>query len=144
MKSIFEFYPTTDFTLEDKIIYLEAVAFSAAADGFSPAEKEVFFVLSDYLCIPRDKAIEIAESPHFNKNDFLGKEVFKVFAPFLLRDCTAVSYGDYDLSNEERSAIMDIGEQLMINQAKITTIINSVLYQMNAIKLWSKVICVEE
>jgi hypothetical protein len=39
---------------------------------------------------------------------------------------------------------MEIGGQLMINQEKITTIINAVLYQMNAIKLWSKVICVEE
>jgi hypothetical protein len=143
MQSIFEFYPTTDFSLDDKIIYLQAVAFSAAADGFSDAEKEIFFVLSDHFNVPRDKAIEISNNPQFDKNDFLGKEVFKVFAPCLLRDCAAVSYGDYDLSEDERSAIMELGEELMINQAKITYIINAVIYQMNAIKLWSKAIRVE-
>lgn len=144
MQSIFEFYPTTDFSLENKLIYLQAVAFSAAADGFSPAEKEIFFVLSDQFGVPRDKANEIADNPRFDKNQFIGKEIFKVFAPCLLRDCTAVSYGDFDLSDEERNSIMELGEELMINQKNITYIINAVLNQMNAIKLWSKAIRVEE
>jgi hypothetical protein len=144
MQSIFEFYPTTDFSYEDKLVYLQAVAFCAAADGFSPAEKEVFFVLSDHFGVPRDKATEIADQPRFDKSQFVGKEIFKVFAPCLLRDCTAVSYGDYDLSDEERDVIMELGEELMINQKKITYIINAVLNQMNAIKFWSKAIRVEE
>jgi hypothetical protein len=144
MQSIFNFYPTTDFSIEDKIVYLQAVAFSAASDGFSPAEKEIFFVLSDHFGVDRQKAIEIANNPRFDKSEFIGKELFKVFAPCLLRDCTAVSYGDYDLSDEERNVIMDLGEELMINQGKITQIINAVLYQMNAIKLWSKAIRIEE
>jgi hypothetical protein len=143
MQSIFDFYPTTDFSLQDKIIYLQAVAFSAASDGFSPAEREIFFVLTDHFGVDRQKATEIADNPSFDKSAFMGKEVFKVFAPCLLRDCTAVSYGDYDLSDDERTAIMDLGEELMINQGKITHIINAVLYQMNAIKLWSKAIRVE-
>jgi hypothetical protein len=39
---------------------------------------------------------------------------------------------------------MELGEELMIEQKKITYIINAVLNQMNAIKLWSKAIRVEE
>ncbi len=144
MQSIFEFYPTTDFSYENKLIYLQAVAYSAAADGFSPAEKELFFVLTDKFGVPREKANEIADNPHFDKNQFVGKELFKVFAPCLLRDCTAVSFGDFDLSEDERNSIMELGEELMIDQKKITYIINAVLNQMNAIKLWSKAIRVEE
>ena len=143
MKSIFEFYPTNDFSVQDKIVYLQAVAFSAAADGFSPEEKEMFYILSDYFEISRDKATEIADNPLFDKTQFIGKEVFKVFAPCLIRDCVAVSYGDSDFSNEERDTIMELGEELMFDQKKITYIINAVINQMNAIKLWSKAIRVE-
>jgi len=107
-------------------------------------KKKFFFVLSDQFGVPRDKANEIADNPSFDKNLFVGKEIFKVFAPCLLRDCTAVSFGDFDLSDEERNSIMELGEELMIEQKKITYIINAVLNQMNAIKLWSKAIRVEE
>lgn len=140
MQSIFGFYPTTDFSLNDKIIYLRAVAHSASSDGFSDEEKEVFYLLSDNFGVARDVSENIAKNPDFDLNQFQGKEVFKVFAPFLLRDCSAVSFGDYELSDEERQVILALGEELMINKTFTEDIINAVINQMNAFKLWSGVI----
>lgn len=144
MSSIFSNYPIENFSMEDKKTYLSAVVHAAAADGFADEEKTIFHLLCKDLNIDSQVADELINNCNFNIENYRNSEVLKVFAPYLLRDCVAVSYGDYDFSDEERNVIMDLGEVLGVNQKNISYIINAVLGQMNAVKIWSKALSSDE
>jgi uncharacterized membrane protein YebE (DUF533 family) len=138
MSSIFSNYPIENFTKEDKRAYLSAVVYAAASDGFADQEKEIFYLLCSSMGIGHEDCEKIISDSKFDFELFKSSETLKVFAPYLLRDCVAVSYGDFDFSEDERNAIMDIGEMLGMKQKAITYIINAVIGQMNAVKIWSK------
>jgi len=139
MSTIFASYPIDNFSIEDKKIYLSAVIHAASADGFAEEEKLIFFELCKQLGVSDDVANLLITEHNFDLEKFVGSETLKIFAPYFIRDCVAVSYGDYDFADEERDAIMSLADSINYDQKLTTYIINAVINQMNAVRLWSKV-----
>lgn len=137
MKSIFEFYPTTEPSLEDATRYIQVLFFIAGLDGVHSVEESLIKQLVEVKGWPID-AYHTAKSTPIRDIESLGlkDEVKIVFAPYLIRDLFALAYSHDSLSLQEQSEIQTIAANLNVEYSRVVLIQDAVRSQISALQKW--------
>lgn len=141
MKSIFENYPIEDGNYDDAVNYIRVLIYVAAIDGVHEDEIKGIKSLITAHKWAESCYDDAAKEPIHSINDLgLSDETKKVFSAYLLRDAVAVAHLEGGYSNEEKTQIQNIANELSVASDKLKLIEEAVSQQIAAIRLWSKVI----
>lgn len=137
MKSIFEFYPTTEPSLEDATRYIQALFFIAGLDGVHSVEESLIKQLVETKGWPLEAYNAAKRSPITDIESLgLPNQVKIVFAPYLIRDLFALAYAHDSLSLQEQSEIRTIAENLGVDHSRVVAIQDAVRSQLSALQKW--------